>query len=128
MSLDYLERLDNHLADGGSYYACPGPNTPEWSLGESLAEMRREAQRSANVRRIPVQLFRLVTPAEITPDAPEGSFLVVRETLEPGPRGEPNFRWGIVGSEQAAELVRDVSGGPAPYFGAVVEETIAPEP
>lgn len=123
MPLIYLEILEDSISRGKSFFACQGAALHEWYLGSSLDEMRLKAQLAAAARQVPVSLFRLVSRVDVGEDGP---FLIVRNTLHPDPRGEPILRWSLVGSVQAAELLRDVTDGPTPYFGVVIEETIDP--
>lgn len=124
MSLDYLEDMENYVTNGRLMYACPGANANEWYLTESIDELRSKAQRTANARRFPTHIYRLVNRMETVSG---DSYLVVRKILEPGPRGEPHFQWSVVDTREAAEMLRDVSQGPSPFFGAVVEETFNPQ-
>jgi hypothetical protein len=123
MSISHLENLEQSIADGNPHFACPGPKSNEWYFDESIEALRIKAQKAADISVVTVFVYRLVNRTDVGPDGP---FLVVRQILESSPRGEPNFRWVIVGSNQAAELLRDVSEGPTPYFGVVVEETCKP--
>ena len=123
MSIDYLEDLEKAVTNGRRKYACPGPNANEWYLSDEIEELRPKAQRTADARRFQTSVYRLVNKMEtVTGD----SYLVVRKILEAGPRGEPHFQWSIVDTREAAEMMRDVSQGPPPFFGAVVEETFSP--
>lgn len=124
MSLDYLEDLENSVTNGRQMYACPGANANEWYLSESLDELKSKAQRTANARRFPTHIYRLVNKMETVAG---DSYLVVRKILEPGPRGEPHFQWTVVDTREAAEMLRDVSQGPSPFFGAVIEATFQPQ-
>ena len=124
MSLDYLEDLERSIDNGREFYVCAGVQSSEWTLSDSLESLRRTAQRTANSRRFPVHIFKLINRMDTVSD---DSYLVVRRILEPSPRGEPRFQWAIVDTREAAEMLRDVSQGPTPYFGAVVAETFAPE-
>lgn len=124
MSIDYLEDLENAITNGRRKFACPGPNANEWHIEDSLEGLRAKAQRTADVRRFQCSIYRLVNKMETVSG---DSYLVVRKILEPGPRGEPHFQWSVVDTREAAEMLRDVSHGPTPFFGAVVEETFNPK-
>lgn len=123
MSIDYLEDLEVSINGGREFFACPGVQAGEWHLSQEIADLRRRAMRTANVRKFPISIYRLVNIMDTVAD---DSYLVVRKILDPGARGEPRFQWGLVDTRQAAEMLRDVSQGPSPYFGAVVEETVEP--
>jgi hypothetical protein len=124
MSIDYLEDLENAITNGRKKFACPGPNANEWYLADTVDELRAKAQRTADARRFQTHVYRLVNRMEtVTGD----SYLVVRKILDAGPRGEPHFQWSVVDTREAAEMLRDVSQGPTPFFGAVIEETFNPK-
>lgn len=123
MSIDYLEDLEASVTNGRAMFACPGPNANEWFLSEKVEELRPKAQRTADSRKFTTHIYRLVNRMEtVTGDV----YLCVRKILDPGPRGEPHFRWSVVDTREAAEMLRDVSQGPTPYFGAMIEETFEP--
>ncbi len=124
MSIDYLEDLEAAVTNGRRKFTCPGPNANEWFISDSLEELQSKAQRTADVRRFQCSIYRLVNKMETVSG---DSYLVVRKILEPGPRGEPHFHWSMVDTREAAEMLRDVSQGPTPFFGAVVEETFSPK-
>ena len=92
-------------------------------VANSYEELRPKAQRAANSRKFEAGIYRLVNRMDTGAD---DSFLIVRKILDPNARGEPNFHWALVDTRDAAELMRDVSVGPTPYFGAVVEEKFQP--
>ncbi|MFN8392653.1 MAG: hypothetical protein U0136_20335 [Bdellovibrionota bacterium] len=123
MSIDYLEDMEASVTNGRKKFACPGPNANEWHIADNVEDLRPKAQRTADARRFQTHIYRLINRMEtVTGD----SYLVVRKILEPGPRGEPHFQWSVVDTREAAEMLRDVSQGPTPFFGAVVEETFNP--
>ncbi len=124
MSIDYVEDLQESIIRGARKFACPGPRAGEWYLGDSIDELRPKAKRTAASNRMPTSIFRLVDKMDATTG---DSFLVIKKFLEPGPRGEPNLQWSQVDTREAADMLRDVSQGPSPYFGLVVEETVAAE-
>ena len=123
MAIDYLAELEHAIDGGKTLYACPGHQGNEWHIGESIEELRKKAQRTANAKKYSCNIYRLINKM----DTGEGdSYLVVRKILEPGPRGEPHLNWSLVDTREAAEMLRDVSQGPTPYFGASTEETLNP--
>lgn len=123
MSIDYLDDLEAQITNGKTYYACPGPNANEWFISESREDLAAKAQRTANARNYDVNLYKLVNKMDtVTGDG----YLVVRKILEPGPRGEPHFAWLVCDTREAADMLRDVSQGPSPYFGAVVQASFKP--
>jgi hypothetical protein len=123
MSIDWLEDLERAIEFGEEYYACPGMQGSEWYISKQAAELSKRAQRVADTKKFPVSVYRMVSRANTVSG---DSFLVVRKILDPGPRGEPNLQWALVDTREAAEMLRDVSQGPSPYFGASVEETVNP--
>ncbi|HQH27470.1 MAG TPA: hypothetical protein PLP17_08750 [Oligoflexia bacterium] len=123
MSFDYLEELENEIDKGEIYFICPGVQTGEWHLSKDLELLRKKAQRAADARRLSVSIYRVVNKMDTMA---EDSYVCVRRILEPTPRGEPRFHWVLVDTREAAEMMRDVSQGPSPYFGAQVAETFAP--
>ena len=123
MSLDYLEDLSAQIDRGKIYFACPGVQAGEWHLAGAVDDLKNFAQRAANSRKMEVPIYRVVNMMDtVTGD----SYLLVRKILDPGPRGEPRIQWSVVDTREAAEMLRDVSQGPTPYFGATVEQMVKP--
>jgi hypothetical protein len=123
MSIEYLEDLAQKVDNGANIYACPSQQSSKWYVSSDLADLKIKAQRAADARRIDVCIYRLVNNMDtLNTD----SFLIVTKILEPGMRGEPNFTWSLVDTREAAEMLRDVSQGPAPFFGAVTEDCFKP--
>ena len=124
MSLTFLEQLEIDINNGEIYFACPGSGVNEWFISKELDKCRQRAQRTANGQKFEATIYRLINPL----DAAQGDiFLTVRKILDPGARGEANIRWILVDTKEAAELLRDVSQGVTPFFGAAVEERVEPE-
>lgn len=119
MSMEYLEQLEVDINSGLPYYACPGSGANEWFISTDVEKCRQRAQRTANANRFDAIIYRLVNKMDTTTG---DAFLAVRKILEVSSRGEPNIRWMLVDTREAAELLRDVSQGPTPYFGLVVDE------
>lgn len=124
MSMDYLEDLESRIDSGEAFYACPGGTTNEWFISKDLQSLEQKAQRTANGQRFEAHVYRLTNCRDATAG---DSFLAVRNILEPGARGEAHLRWILVDTRDAAEMLRDVSQGPSPYFGAVIESTFRPQ-
>ena len=125
MSIDFLEDLSAKVDHGAEIFVCPGQQLNEWYFAEfnDLETLRRKAQRSADARKIETHIYRLCNKGAAGPD---DSYLICRRILEPGPRGEPHIQWTLVDTKEAAELMRDVSQGPTPYMGSIIEETFQP--
>lgn len=124
MTMDYLTELEHVIDSGRSVYACPGQGMNEWFLSTDEEELQKKAQRTANAKKYPCSIYRLINRMDTTTG---DSYLVVRKILDPGPKGEPHLNWTLVDTREAAELMRDVSQGPTPYFGATVTETYNPQ-
>ena len=123
MSVDYLENLESLIDRGYELFACPTPVNGEWALSKTIEDLRPKAQRAANAKKHELAIYRLVNKSDtVTGD----SFLVVRKFLEAQKDGTPKMQWALVDTREAGEMMRDVSQGPSPYFGAVVEETFQP--
>ena len=116
MSLEYLEDLEKAIEHGREYFACPGKNSHEWHISNEPESLNDRCQRTANMRKFPQHVYQLVN----VNDAGAGdSYLICKKLLDAGPRGEANLHWMLVDTKDAAEMLRDVSQGPSPYFGAV---------
>ena len=124
MSIDYLEDLERSITNGKDLFACPGVQSAEWELSSDAETLEKKAQRTANSLKFQCHIYRLIDKADTVSD---DCYLVVRKILDPGSRGEPRFQWSIVDTREAAEMMRDVSQGPSPYFGLTVEETFNPK-
>ena len=124
MTMDYLSELENEVDSGRPYWACPGQGMNEWYISDDLEDLKKKAQRTANAKKYPATIFKLINKMDTTSG---DAYLVVRKILDPGPKGEPHLNWTIVDTREAAELMRDVSQGPTPYFGATQEETFDPK-
>jgi hypothetical protein len=91
-------------------------------VANKLQDLYRQAKMTADARKTSVDIVRLVHNA----DALSNLFLVPTQVGDEGSRGDPQVQWSTVETREAAELVRDVSQGPAPFFGMEPEETIKP--
>lgn len=123
MPISYLEELERQILTGTVVYACPGRNANEWVFSKEKESLLPNAQRTANQRKFEVVVYRLINKK----DAAGGdSFLVVRKYIGRRADGTFDFEWSIVDSLESAEMLRDVSQGPTPLFGAVVEVKLQP--
>ena len=124
MSIDWLYDLERSIDAGKEVYACPGMGRNQWVMGKSVEDLKKPAKRSADTKKMPVSIVRLIPKA----DAVAGdSFLVPIAIGEPGARGEPQIEWKPIETKEAAENMRDVRKGPSPFFGMQVETTVNPE-
>ena len=124
MSIDYLFDLERDIEGGRDVYATPGVGRNQWILGKSVDELRRPAKKTADHKKTPVQIVRLIPKS----DAITGQlFLVPTKIGEPGTRGEPQIEWSPIETKEAAEVLRDVRRGPSPFFAMQVEETVSNE-
>jgi hypothetical protein len=124
MSIDYLEDLERAVDNGRDVYVCPGAQSSDWELSTDLESLQKKAQRTANALKFKVHIYRLISKGDVAGD---DCFLVVRKILDSTSRGEPRFQWSIVDTKEAAEMLRDVSQGPTPYYGATIAETFSPQ-
>jgi hypothetical protein len=123
MSIDWLHDLDRAVEAGKELFACPGVGKNQWVVGRTVDELRKVAQRSCDLKKMPVSIVRLVPKM----DAVAGDlFLVPIKIGDPGPRGEPQVEWKPVETREAGETMRDVRHGPSPIFGMQVEATVNP--
>ena len=123
MSIDFLFELERAIDGGRTIYACPGPGRNQWVTGKSVDELKKTAQRAADQKKLAVSIVRLIPKN----DAVAGDlFLVPTNIGDPGARGEPVIQWSAVETKEAADMMKDVRKGPAPFFGMQVEETVNP--
>ncbi len=123
MSIDFLFDLERSIEGGKEVFACPGIARNSWVFAKSVDELKRQAQRAADNRKMPVNIVRVISKNE----AVAGDlFLVPTAIGEPGPRGEPNIQWTTVETKEAADMMKDVRRGPSPFFGMQSEETVNP--
>lgn len=121
MSIDWLLDLERDIENGRDIFACPGPGRNQWVIGRSIDELRKVAKRTADTTKLPTSIVRVVHKNE----AVSGDlFLVPTSIGEPGTRGEPQIQWKTIETKEAAEMMRDVRKGPAPYFAMQVQETV----
>ncbi len=124
MSIDWLQDLEREIDNGREWYACPGTGRNQWVIVQEKSELDRLAKRSANQRKLPVNIVRLISRH----DAVAGDlFLVPTKIKEPGPRNEPQVDFTTVETKEASEMMRDLRFGPAPYFAMQVEEEVQPD-
>jgi len=123
MSIDFLYELERMVDSGRVIFACPGPGRNQWVTGKTVEELKKTAQRAADQKKLAVNIVRLI-PRN---DAVAGDlFLVATNIGEPGARGEPVIQFSTVETKEAADMMKDVRKGPAPFFGMQIEETINP--
>lgn len=124
MSFTFLEQLESGIDGGVSYYACPGTGMNEWFISQEIEKCRQKAKRTANGQKHEATIYRLIDSNDVT----HGDvFLVVRKILDMSARGEANIKWMLVDTKEGAELMRDISQGVTPYFGATFEESCQPD-
>jgi hypothetical protein len=123
MSIDWLFDLERAVDAGKEVFACPGVGKNQWVIAKSVDELRKMAQRSADQKKMQVNIVRLVPKM----DAVSGDlFLVPVKIGDPGPRGEPQVEWKPFETREAGENMRDVRHGPSPIFGMQVEAAVDP--
>lgn len=123
MSIDYLFEIERLIDGGKELYACPGSGRNQWVIGKSVDELRKVAKRSADTQKMAVNIVRLIAKSEAVAG---DQFLVPVEIGDPGARGEPQLKWKVVDTKDAAEMFKDVRKGPPPFFGMQLEESVAP--
>jgi len=124
MSYEWVEELAGKIDDGEEYYACPGTMRDEWHVSPEYEELEKKAERAAGAVRREVHLYRLVNADQASN---KDSFLIVKDFVEHGSRGEIKVQWAMVDTKDGAELMRDVSYGPTPFFGAVSVRSFKPD-
>ncbi|RMG42822.1 MAG: hypothetical protein D6719_05365 [Candidatus Dadabacteria bacterium] len=123
MSIDWIFDLERDIDNGQEVLACPGLSRNQWYIGKPYDELKQLAQRVANHKKMTVNIVRLVSHH----DAIAGDlFLVPTKIGEPGARGEPHIEWSTVETKEAAEMMRDLRQGPAPFFAMQQQETVDP--
>lgn len=123
MSIDWLLDLERAVDAGRELYATPGVGKNQWVVAKSIEDLQKIAQRAANLKKMPVNIVRLVPKTDaITGDM----FLVPVRISDPGPRGEPQIEWKPFETREAAENMRDVRHGPSPFFGMQAVATVEP--
>jgi hypothetical protein len=123
MSADFLTALEDAIEHGKSFYACA--ETTGFLVSSSLKDVQSFAKKSADSRGVESIIFRLVNRLSTTTG---DSYLIAKKFLEPGANGEARILWAMVDTREAAEMMRDISDGPSPYFGVTVQQVIKPDP
>ena len=124
MSIDWLFDLERDIENGKDLFACQGTGRNQYIIAKTVEDLRKHAKRAATTKKFAVQIVRLIPKG----DAVAGNlFLVPTSIDEPGARGEPQVKWSAVETKEAAEMMRDVRRGPAPFFAMQVEQNIEPD-
>ncbi len=124
MSIEFLMDLERDIELGKEVFGCQGAGVKQWVFStKGMDGLLKIAKRSANSSKMPVDIMRLGSRH----GANATVMLVPVQIGDPGLRGEPQVKWSIVESKEAAETVRDIRHGPAPYFSVEVEDTIQPD-
>jgi len=123
MSIEFINDLERDIELGREVWGCPGMGPKQWVFSkDGIESLRKIAQRTANATKMRIQIGRLGSRHSIS-----SSTMLVPTTIgEAGPRGEPVIKWSLVESKEAAEMLRDIRWGPAPYFIFEVEESVDP--
>lgn len=123
MSIDWLLDLERDIENGKEIYGAPSPSRNQWVIGKSLDELRKVAKRSADTKKLAVNIVRIISKH----DTVAGDLYLVPTNIgDPGPKGEPQISWSTVETKEAAEMMRDVKRGPSPFFGMQISETVDP--
>ena len=124
MSIDWLFDLERDIDNGKEVLGTPGVSRNQWIIGKSLDELKRQAKRTADHKKLPVTVVKLISKL----DTVAGDLYLIPTVIgEPGARGEPQIQWSTVETREAAEMMRDVKHGPSPFFGMQVVCSIDPE-
>lgn len=123
MVIDNLSALEELINMGTAVFACREGRTGQWVLGMSAAELLPKATAFAATHHVDAPIYRLVPASETMAGQP---FLFVKKVEDRGPLVSPQFHWSVVDTKEGAEMLRDVSIGPSPYFGTVTESVVAP--
>jgi hypothetical protein len=124
MSFEFLLDLERDIELGKEVYGCPSTGLKQWSFSnKGIEPLLKVAKRTANSTKMPVNIMRLDSRHGVNALV----LLVPVQIGDPGLRGEPQIKWSIVESKEAAETVRDIRSGPSPYFAVEVEQTINPD-
>ena len=124
MSIDYLYDIERDVDSGKDMYACPGLGKNQWVISRSIDELKKVARRTAEHRKTGVTIVRLIPKSDTIMG---NNFLVPIRIGDPGVRGEPQIEWATIETKEAADNMKDVRRGPAPFFGMQVEDTIEPK-
>lgn len=123
MTIDWLLDIERAIDGGREILACISAGQNEWVVGRPLDDLRKVAKRVSEAKKSSVPIVKLVSKDDtLTGDL----FLVPTRIEQPGVRGEPQIKWSVVDTKEAAEMMRDVRHGPAPFFGMQTQETIQP--
>lgn len=124
MSIDFLYDLERDVDNGREVFGCPGIGPKQWVFSRKGTEpLEKIAQRAANASKLPVDIVQLCPRHSVQ----SNKILVPTTISDAGPRGEPQVKWSIVESKEAAETLRDIRYGPAPYFLLEVISTCNPQ-
>jgi len=123
MSIDYLFELERQIDGGKVVYACPGTVRNQWLIAKTSEELKRPAQKAADTQKLAVQIVQLVSSSEAVAG---DTFLVPIEVGDPGVRGEPQVKWKVVETREAADMFKDVRKGAPPFFAMKLIEDLKP--
>ncbi|MDZ4785281.1 MAG: hypothetical protein SGJ02_04305 [bacterium] len=124
LAIDWLGELERNIEKGQIVLACPGAAEKEWIIGKPIEQLRTVARRVAEAKKISVTIVKLSPKGETLAGE---LFLVPTKIIETQDRrGNSQIQWSTVDTKEAAEMMRDVKYGPAPYFGMQTEEIVSP--
>jgi hypothetical protein len=123
MSAECLEDLERDVELGNEVFACPQDGRNHWSFHRDQDALCKKARDVARARGVKVSVLRLIPTSDVVPG---DCYLVPRTICGRDIPVLSQIEWALVESREAAELLRAVRNGPAPYFGARVEYTASP--
>lgn len=123
MSIDWLLDLQKSLEFGKEFFAVQGVGKGVWIISRDKEALVSQAKSLADAKGFPITVYKLIPLSESVTGC---VYLVPTKVEESVHRGEPNIQWSLVETKDAAELIRDLSQGPSPYFGALEVITVNP--
>ncbi len=123
MSIDWLLDLERDIDNGKEIYGCQGVGRNQWVIGKPIEELRKIAKRTAEHSKMSVNIVHIISKHDtIAGDM----YLVPVQIGDSGSKGEPSIQWKQIDTKDAADMMKDVRKGPAPFFGIQTAETIEP--
>lgn len=123
MSIDWLFDLERALENGKDHFAVQGTGKNVWIISRNKEDLIDQAKTLADTKGFPITVYKLIPLSDLKVGC---FFLVPIKIEESGRWNEPQIQWSLVETKDAAELVRDLTYGTSPYFGAIEVATVHP--